>query len=152
MLSSLAQGIRHARVTVGLTQEALAARLRLKARSVSRWEIDRSVPKRRHRTALVKIIGEVNQQAGAALAAVFAQDATRRGRYVVLSPAPVAVASPAPIDAKLAFELALFALAEELDVSPGRLRSGLVRWQQRCHEANVTFETAQQQIAAWGQA
>jgi DNA-binding transcriptional regulator YiaG len=62
MLSSLAQGIRDARVAIGLTQEALAARLQLKTRAVSRWEIDRSVPKRRHRAVLVKVIREVNEE------------------------------------------------------------------------------------------
>jgi hypothetical protein len=36
MLSSLAQGVRDARVAIGLTQEALAARLQLKARQLFR--------------------------------------------------------------------------------------------------------------------
>lgn len=151
MKSSWAQAIRTARVAVGLTQEALAARLRLKARAVSRWEIDRSIPTRRRRAQLVAIISEVNQEAGAALAAVFASVVRQRGRYVVVAPAPVAAASPPAIDAKLAFELALFALAEELDVPPRRLRGALVRWQKRCREAKVTPELAQHQIDSWSE-
>jgi len=151
MVSSLAQAIRNARAAVGLTQEALAARLRLKARAISRWEGDRSVPKRRRRAALVATISEVNPEAGAALASAFASATTQRGRLVVLGASPPPAAAPPPLDAKLAFELALFALAEELDVPPGRLRSGLVRWQKRCREANVSFEAAQRQIESWAE-
>ena len=150
MQSSLAQAIRQARVAIGLTQEALGRRLRLNARAISRWEIDRSVPKGRRRAALVATISEVNREAGAALANAFADAARLRGRPVVVS-APQPPTSPPPLDVKLAFELALFALAEELDVPPGRLRNGLVRWQKRCREANVSWETAQQQIESWGE-
>jgi transcriptional regulator with XRE-family HTH domain len=151
MVSSLAQAIRNARVAVGWTQEALAARLRVKARAISRWEIDRSVPKSRRRAALVATISEVNPQAGAALASAFASAAKQRGRLVVVAASPPPATSPAPLDPKLAFELALFALAEELDVPPGRLRTGLVRWQKRCRDANVSFDAAQRMIEGWGE-
>jgi len=151
MVSSMAQAIRDARAAVGLTQERLAARLRLKARAVSRWEIDRSVPTSRSRAALVAIISEVNPKAGAALASAFASAVKQRGRFVVVAASPPPAVSPPPLDPKLAFELALFALAEELDVPPGRLRSGLARWQKRCLEANVSFEAAQRQIEGWAE-
>lgn len=97
------------------------------------------------------IISEVNSEAGAALASVFASAATERGRLDVIGASPPLAATPPPFDAEVAFELALFTLAEELDVPPGRLRSGLVRWQKRCRDANVSFEAAQRQIEGWAE-
>ena len=77
MQSPLAQAIRTARLASGLTQDQLGTRLGLKARAVSRWELDGSAPRRRHRRELVAVISASNQAAGATLAAVIASETKR---------------------------------------------------------------------------
>jgi transcriptional regulator with XRE-family HTH domain len=145
MRSSLARAIREARLAAGLTQEQLGSRLRLKGRAVYRWERDESVPRRRHRAALVTAIHQVNPAAGEALAVALA-NVSKRSLRLVQVPAPV-VAPPA-IDTKLSFELGLFAFAEELDVPARRARAAMARLHRRWREGGVTFETAERHLQA----
>jgi len=146
MRSTLAQAIRTARLASGLTQEQLGRRLGLKGRAVYRWERDESAPRRYNRRELVHVIKAVNESAANTLATVFASEAKRpRG-----APAPVAAPAPAPtapvIDPKLTLELAVFALAEELDVPARRLRAGLVKLVKRMREASITLDAVQRHL------
>ena len=152
MRSTMAQAIRTARLASGLTQEQLGRRLGLKGRAVYRWERDASLPLRSRRGELVTAINAVNQAAAATLSAVFASEAKRRRGSPTVAPPPTAQAAPPAIDIKLALELAVFAMADELDISPRRLRGGLIKLVKRMRERNVALDTAQRQLEAWNDA
>jgi transcriptional regulator with XRE-family HTH domain len=146
MRSVLAQGIRAARLASGLTQEQLGRRLGLKGRAVYRWERDASAPRRRHRHELVAAISAVNQAAATALATVFANEANgRRGGALDAAPTPSVPAPPA-VDPKLTLELAVFAMADELDVPARRLRGGFVGLFKRMREAGISLEMLQRRL------
>jgi transcriptional regulator with XRE-family HTH domain len=141
MRSTLAQAIRTARLASGLTQEQLGRRLGLKGRAVYRWERDASTPRRRHRGELVTAINAVNQAAATTLATVFASDVQGRRGAALAAPTP----TPAPpvIDPKLTLELAVFAMADDLDVPARRLRRGLIRLVKRMRGAGITLDAVQ---------
>jgi len=146
--STLAQAIRAARLASGLTQEQLGRRLGLKGRAVYRWERDDSAPRRRHRRELVTAINAVNQSAATTLATVLASE-TKGRRGAALTPPPIAPA-PAPpvIDPQLTLTLAVFAMADELDIPARRLRGGLIRLVKRLREASIPLDTLQRQLEA----
>jgi transcriptional regulator with XRE-family HTH domain len=146
MPTTMTKAIRSARRTAGLTQEQLGGRLGLKGRAIYRWERGDSTPSQRHRRALVTAIGAVNAKAAAALAAALAVE----GKESSASAAEAQLApAPALIDGKVALELAVFSMADELDLAPRRIRGSLLRLLKRLREANITFEAAQAQLEEW---
>jgi transcriptional regulator with XRE-family HTH domain len=159
MPSTLARAIRKARLATGLNQEALGRRIGLQGRTLSRWECDTSTPSKAHRRALVTAVHVLDQNAAAALAAVFASDAKESPGAPVPAPAPAAPApvpaapAPAPVapaaSPKVALELAVFAMADELDLPPRRVRNSLARLVKRWRETNLTLEAAQRELEQW---
>ena len=147
MQTHLAVAIRKSRRAAGLTQEQLGRRLGLRGRAVYRWERGDSVPSQRNRKALVIALDAVHRDAAAQLAAVIAREAApRKGTpAVVAAPAPAAPELSAPV----ALELAIFNMADELDLPPRRIRGPLVRLLKRLRAANFTLDTAQRQVEAW---
>jgi hypothetical protein len=59
-----------------------------------------------------------------------------------------ASASP-PIIERAAFELAVFALADDLDLPPRRVRGSLARLLRRLRTANVTLDAAERLLEEW---
>ncbi|HYQ17660.1 MAG TPA: hypothetical protein VEQ58_17930 [Polyangiaceae bacterium] len=153
MQSTLSQAIRAARVASGLTQEQLGRSVGLAGRAVYRWECDHSAPRRRHRRGLVNAISAANPAAAAALAAAFAND-TKQARRAAAAAAQLAAlpAAPPPVDTRLVLQLAVFALADELDVPPRRLRGALVKLLARLLDAGIALDTAQQLLREWNEA
>jgi len=145
--STLAEAIRTARLASGLTQEQLGRRLGLKGRAVYRWERDASAPRRRHRSELVAAINAVNRAAAATLASVFASEAKgQRGADLELGAVALVPAPPPLPDPKLTLELAVFAMADALDVPARRLRGGLVGLIKRVREASITLDAVQRHL------
>jgi transcriptional regulator with XRE-family HTH domain len=154
MSSRLPSAIRGARAACGLTQEQLGRRLGLKGRAVYRWERGDISPRPRHLRALVTAINAVNQNAAAILAAVVVEHEAQRknkGKGKTQQVAPPPAAPPPPPDPKLTLELAIFTLADELDLSPRRLRLGLSKLLQRLREHQITLPQAEQHLAAWSE-
>jgi len=60
-----------------------------------------------------------------------------------------APAAPEPIRGPAAIELALFSMADELDLPARRVRDSLMRLLRRLREVNVTLEVAQRQLEEW---
>ena len=146
MHSPLAQAIRTARLASGLTQDQLGTRLGLKGRAVSRWELDTSAPRRRHRRELVAVISASNQAAAATLAAVIASETKRGRRAPTAPPTPTPEPPPPAINPQVQLDLAVFAMADELDVPAGRLRAALIKLLKRMRETNLTLDAAQLQL------
>jgi len=146
--STLAEAIRTARLASGLTLEQLGRRLGLKGRAVVyRWERDASAPRRRHRSELVAAINAVNRAAAATLASVFASEAKgQRGADLELGAVALVPAPPPLPDPKLTLELAVFAMADALDVPARRLRGGLVGLIKRVREASITLDAVQRHL------
>ncbi len=145
MRSKVAQSIRNARRAAGLTQTQLGQRLGLKTSAVYRWEADTSVPTKHHRRALVTAFNAIDPAAAAALQATLASEVEGADAGA----ASVAELPPAGINGRASLELAVFAMADELDLPPRRVRGSLVRLLERLREANFTLETAQGQLGAW---
>jgi transcriptional regulator with XRE-family HTH domain len=146
MRQKLGQSIRSARRAAGFTQLQLGMRLGLKGRAVYRWENNGSAPTKRHQREMLAVIGAVNSGAASTLAAAFA---TVRQGTALAKPEPAAapaVAAPNPLEA---FELAIFRLADDLDLPPRRLRRPLARLCERLRAANFTLEAAQRQVESW---
>jgi transcriptional regulator with XRE-family HTH domain len=144
MSSKLAPAIRTARRAAGLTQQELGMRLGLKGRAVYRWERDASAPAKARRKALVGAIEAVNRDAAAQLAAAFAEAIAPAA-----AAAPAPPPTPAPLSGPLALELAIFSMADELDLPPRRLRAALMKLLERMRQANISFEVCERQLAAW---
>jgi transcriptional regulator with XRE-family HTH domain len=128
----------------GLTQAQLGMRVGLRGRAVYRWERGASVPSRRSRRALVTVLNALNPAAASMLAEALAVD----GRSAAAAPVPVPIAPP-PISEKQATELAVFAMADELDLSARRVRGSLARLLRRMRETNLTLDAAQRELHAW---
>jgi DNA-binding XRE family transcriptional regulator len=137
MPSAQAQAIRSARVTVGLTQVELARRIGVKSRAIYRWERDAATPVRRNRSALVTAIGILNPEAGKQLKAALYGEKKQE--------APSAAAF-APIAPDVALDLAILSLADELDVTPRRLRAGLLRLCKQAALAGLTLDALRQSL------
>jgi transcriptional regulator with XRE-family HTH domain len=143
MLSPLAQAIRKARRSCGLTQAQLAARLELKARSVLRWENDRGAPTRRHQRALLQIIAEVNKPAADKLS----ENLVNHGKP---PPPPAAPAPSAPaVDPRAYLEHAVFTMADELDMPPRRVRGSLVRFLRSVGATSLTLQSTREYLELW---
>ena len=143
MYSVLARSIREARRASGLTQNELGRRLGLKGRAVYRWERDEAAPTKRHRRALFTAVQAVNQGAAAKLALALAGQTAAPAQPA--APPPTAAVIPGPV----ALELAILALADDLDATPRRARGSLVRFCKRLRAANLSVEAVQAQLEAW---
>jgi DNA-binding XRE family transcriptional regulator len=141
MSSSLAEAIRRARRTCELTQGQLGMRIGLRGRAIYRWERDLSVPTKRNQQALVAAIGSVNHEAAAKLAAAMA------GEGVQVSALAASASLSTEVDHNI--ERAVFAMADELDLAPRRVRASLARLFKRLRDANTTLDAAHQQLDAW---
>lgn len=140
---AMARAIRMARRATGLTQAALGKRLGLKDRAVYRWECADAVPSRRRLGELVTAIQAIDPSAAARLATELASAAASEGKKV----APALIV-PSPIPAPISLELAMFSLAEDLELAPRRVRSALVPFLKRLRAANVSVEVAEQVLEA----
>jgi transcriptional regulator with XRE-family HTH domain len=134
---AIAKWIRWARATLGLTQEQLGRRVGLKGRAIYRWERVGAMPSKRHERALIIAIQAVNPSVASTLADGLAKARALDGKVV----APQAVPSPVPVGATL--DLAVFALAEQLDLSPRRLRGPLLAFIKRMRAGTITLEAAE---------
>jgi transcriptional regulator with XRE-family HTH domain len=143
---TLAQAIRDARLTVRLTQQQLGARIGLKGRAIYRWERDDNAPRRRHRRALVTMIQAIDPAAASRLQAVF--ESHERNRKGVVLPEPAPPPTPAEPTGAVALELAIFAMADELDLPPRRLRAALAKLLARVAEAGFSLDSARQHVEA----
>jgi transcriptional regulator with XRE-family HTH domain len=133
--------VRSARRSAGLTQTALAKRLGLKPRTISRWERASSAPNQRHLRELANAIEAVRPGAAAALQATLAA-----GRPTA---APAAPAPAEPVRYPAGLEYAVLRMADELDLPPRRVRRPLVRLLQRAAECGFDLETAKAYVDAW---
>lgn len=143
MRSPVAHAIREARLTLRMTQEQLGRYVGLKAHAVYRWEAGYALPKRSAQRALVETVGLRSQQAAAQLKAAFESHLARGGQA---PPAPILAAAPAQPTGGLALELAIFALADDLDLAPRRLRAALPKLLLRLAAAGYSIESARHEI------
>ena len=145
MRSPVAHAIRDARLTLRLTQEQLGRYVGLKAHAVYRWEAGYAIPRRSAQRALLEAVVPRNQQAGAQLKAAFDN---HRTRGEVAPPAPAPTPAPAQPTGALALELAIFAMADDLDLAPRRLRLALPKLLLRMAVAGYSLESARHEIEA----
>jgi transcriptional regulator with XRE-family HTH domain len=139
-LSKLAQSIRWARRSAGLTQEQLGRRVGLKGRAVFRWEGDQAVPSKKNRIALVTALRAVNPEVAARLEQAIIVDGTQP-----------AAAAPAPsaVDEIAVVEHAVFTMADELDLPPRRVRHALRRLVKRLRADKLTLDATERRLEEW---
>ena len=137
-----ARAIRDARQAARLTQEQLAARIGVKASGIGRWERGQATPRKRNRRALIAAIRERHPSAGDQLAAAL------QGPPAATQPAPSAVVPPPPDPATL-LQLAVFRMADELDLPPRRLRGPLLRLLTRLRRAELNIDDTRAFIEQW---
>src|SRR5690349_3169840 len=143
MASAVSEAVRGGRRAAGLTQAQLAARLGLKPRAVSRWERGTSEPSRRHQRAMVAVIGERNAEAAATLAASLGSaDAGSMAAAPALASVATAAAVASAANVDLTLERAVFAMADELDLAPRRVRGAVVRLLERMQGSNIPIDVA----------
>ena len=148
MRSPLAHAIRDARLSLRLTQDQLGMRLGLKGRAVYRWERGASAPTKRHLRALVTAVQALDVNVAAKLQAELASYVNKAGGIVAPVPVPPPPAPAKPTD-RVALELAIFAMADELDLAPRRLRASLLRLFVRLAEGGFSLDAARAQVDAW---
>jgi transcriptional regulator with XRE-family HTH domain len=139
--AALARAIRSARLSVRLTQEALGARVGVKSRAVYRWEAGRALPRPRQRSRLVTALAQYDARAAESLAHAFAAHASGLAE---LPPAPPPPPPPSPQQ----LELAVFAMADELDLPPRRLRRALTQLFARARAAGYQLADAERDLTA----
>jgi hypothetical protein len=97
----------------------------------------------------VVALDAVHRGAAAQLALVLARD----GAAPLASADPSGAVAPAQAQAELsapvALELAIFHMADELDLSPRRIRGPLVRLLERLRGAQFTLDTAKHRMEEW---
>lgn len=138
--SPVGAAIRKARTTVQLTQDQLGKRIGIAGRAVHRWEMDRSAPTRRHRQDLVSAIQVLNPVAAAALAEAFNPKATTTAQVA---------AAPVAINHSEALAMAVFRVADELDLPARRVRRPLARFVGQLREVGLNLESTQECLDAW---
>lgn len=143
MRTKLGSAIRNARTAAGLTQKQLGQRIGVEGHAVHRWEKNESAPTQRHQRELVSAIQVRNPAAAATLLAAFSPEQRKA------TPEAAAQAAPTAISQSDALALAVFRLADELDLPTRRLRRPLARFLVRLREAGLTLETTQQQVDSW---
>jgi transcriptional regulator with XRE-family HTH domain len=144
--SLLAQALREARQTVGLTQEELGRQLGLNGRAIYRWERDETAPSDLNLRRVVQVIAALHEAAGSKLSAAIANQAAPSA-----SDAPPTSPLPAVSTAqsRALIERGVFNMADELDVAPRRVRSALSHWLRRVREANLALDVVQHEIDTW---
>jgi transcriptional regulator with XRE-family HTH domain len=147
MRSPVSRAIRDARLAMGLTQQQLGQYVGLKAHAVYRWEAGFNIPRKAMRRKLLKEVELRKPEAAAQLQATFDTHLTRGGALPALA-AVVAPVAPAQPTGALAMELAVFAMADELDLAPRRLRAALPRLLLRMQSAGYSLESARQELDA----
>lgn len=142
--SPLAEALRAARRATGLTQGELGQRIGLDGQAVYRWERDENMPTPLHQRRVWEVIGSLHVEAAVALEAVMVQET----KQALLTAVPTSESPRIPSDlAGGLVEQGLFSMADELDISPRRLRSALQRWLGQLREKNLTLEVVQREIA-----
>src|SRR5690606_24905230 len=139
MASGVPQAILAARRATGLTQQQLAARLGLKAHAIGRWEKGQSTPHKRNQRALVLTIRERHPAAADELAAALRGHSPEAG----VEPKPP---TPPPPDPSVLLQLAVFRMADELDMPPRRVRGPLMRLLRRVRAAELSIDDAAARI------
>jgi transcriptional regulator with XRE-family HTH domain len=137
-LSHVAQSIRWARRSAGLTQEQLGRRVGLKGRAVFRWERDQAVPSKKNRAALVTALRAVNPEIAARLEQVIVPGANQP-----------ATPPPPPVDEGAVIEHAVFTMADELDLPPRRVRHALRRLVKRLRADKLTLDATEKRLDEW---
>lgn len=146
--AALAAALREARHQVDLTQEEFGKKIGLKDRAVYRWERGESKPSPLNRRMLLNLIGPMNQQAAAKLKEAFA--AFDKSSAVEAPPLPAPAAAVVPVTVPRALlEQSVFAMADELDLAPRRVRGALSRWLRRVGEANPAFDAIRSELDEW---
>lgn len=146
--AALALALREARKQVNLTQPELGKKIGLKGRAIYRWERGDSKPSALNRRMLLNAIGPVNQAAAAKLSEAFdVFDKSSTGEAPPSAPPAPAVVSVAVPRALL--EQGVFAMADELDLPPRRVRGALSRWLRRVGEVNPAFDAARRELDEW---
>jgi transcriptional regulator with XRE-family HTH domain len=140
---AVGRALREARLDARLTQAQLAARLGATEQAVLRWETARCLPRRKMRARLVEELGRLSPKAGEAM-----RSAVRSLDPAPVQPVAAQVPAPAPPSGEVALELGLLALAEELDVSPRKLRGALRGFLGRVGQAGFSLGSAYQALAA----
>jgi len=107
---SPSEALRAARKAARLKQGDIATALKVHPRTVTRWELGQTRPSKDEWTSIVSFL------------AGFAPDLAQRLAAVADVPSPVP--APPPVDLR-AVEDALFRAADQLDVSPRRVREAL---------------------------
>ncbi|HEY5957761.1 MAG TPA: helix-turn-helix transcriptional regulator [Polyangiaceae bacterium] len=152
----LGPAIRKARRETNLTQAQLGKRLGIEAQTVHRWEINKAAPTPRHEREMVKVIATYSADAAAALQAVF-DKARSKATPVAAAPPGVAVpalpAAPQPaslgVGATELLQLAVFGLADDLDLPPRHVRRPLARFFESLRAAQLTFDAVELQLNSW---
>jgi transcriptional regulator with XRE-family HTH domain len=145
--SLLAQALREARQTVGLTQDELGRQLGLNSRAIYRWERDENAPTDLNLRRVVQVIAALHEAAASKLSAVIANQAAPSAADAPPT-SPLPAASTAQSRA-LIIERGVFSMADELDVAPRRVRGALSRWLRRVREANLALDVVQHEIDTW---
>jgi hypothetical protein len=113
----------------------------VKSRAVYRWEAGRALPRPRQRSRLVTALAQYDARAAESLAHAFAAHASGLAE---LPPAPPPPPPPSPQQ----LELAVFAMADELDLPPRRLRRALTQLFARARAAGYQLADAERDLTA----
>jgi transcriptional regulator with XRE-family HTH domain len=140
--SVLAQALREARQTTGLTQRELGQQLGLKGRAIYRWERDDDIPSDANLRRVVQIIASLHEAAATKLSLAMATQAPAPSAAPTTTP-PLAVAPRALV------EHGLFSMADELDLPARRVRGALARWLRRVREAGVELDVVRRELETW---
>jgi transcriptional regulator with XRE-family HTH domain len=143
--SALADALREARQSIGLTQEELGRHIGVKGRAVYRWERDDAQPNRANQRRVVEVIASLHEAAAAKLSAVIADQV--KHAPVATAPPPRTATPPAALRALV--EHSVFSVADELDLPPRRVRAALAGWLRRVHAAGLALDVVQREIDAW---
>ncbi len=168
----LGASILEARRAVGLTQERLGQRLGLKGRAIYRWERNETAPSGRHRRALIREIHLLNPQAALNLQAALTaktgksytvigepsiENATMNAARNDNSKSPggpfttptlqVSGTTEHTSSVSQILEIAVLKMADELDLSPRRIRRALSHLLERLRDANLTLETVHVELS-----
>jgi transcriptional regulator with XRE-family HTH domain len=135
---AVGQAIRQARRTVGLTQEQLGQRLGLDGQSVYRWESATATPTKRRERTLIAVFQAIHPPTAAWLLSALTSARASEGKAVG------AVVVGPQVPASAAVELAVYGLAEDLELAPRRVRAALVPFLKRLRSANIATDEAAQ--------
>ena len=136
---TISRAIRTARRECDLTQDQLARRLGVKGRALSRWELGHCKPSKRHRAELLTAFQHVDPEWASWLANMMGSLAQVGGATQATSEAHP---SAPEVDSRAVVELAVFTLADELDLPARRVRGPLAKLLVRLRQASLTLDGA----------